>query len=121
MVSTSSPESHPGLVSSNDEQCDRRQRLYELRAFRSEQLAGLARELDGGPEHGCVKRSLRMAATTALAEIDAALDRMARDSYGVCVDCAKPISADRLDVLPMAALCIACHFNEQNCRMDRRA
>jgi hypothetical protein len=26
----------------------------------------------------------------------------------------------RLDVLPMAALCAPCHYNEQNCRLGGR-
>ena len=120
MVPTTSPASRPDTVTANDEHRDRRQRLHDLRLFRAEQLAGLEQKLDGKPKHGCVRSSLQMAATTALAEIEAALDRMASGSYGLCVDCARPVSADRLDVLPMAALCMPCHFNEQNCRIDRR-
>jgi DnaK suppressor protein len=114
MVPKSSPVPRAGLASANDEHRDRRQRLYELRRFRVEQLAGLERELDGDPTHDGVENSLHRAATTALAEIDAALERMAHGSYGLCLACAKPIPADRLDVLPMSALCMPCDFNEQN-------
>lgn len=121
MGQTSSPASTPSRVSAHDEHRDRKQRLYELRRFRVDQLADLERELDGAAPRDCVTSSLHVAATTALAEIDAALDRMARGNYGLCVGCAKPIPADRLNELPMAALCMSCHFNEQNCLIDRRA
>jgi hypothetical protein len=98
---------------------ERREQLLQARAFRLEQLAAVQRELSGAPQQS-VQRALHMAATSALAEIDAALDRMDRDVYGQCVTCARPISDDRLDVLPMAPQCMPCHYNEQNCRLDRR-
>jgi RNA polymerase-binding transcription factor DksA len=43
-----------------------------------------------------------------LADIDAALDRLATDRYGVCERCGQNIGEDRLVVLPAARLCIAC-------------
>jgi RNA polymerase-binding transcription factor DksA len=94
---------------------DREAKLREARRFRCEQVASLEREVAADPRRETVKRALLMAARTALAEIDAALDRMARGAYGRCVTCAVPIPEDRLDELPMSALCMPCHFNEQNC------
>ena len=91
-------------------------RLREARRFRQEQIAGLQHALGQDPRRDTVTRALLMAARTALGEIEAALDRMARGSYGRCVTCARPIPEDRLDVLPMAAQCMPCHFNDQNCR-----
>lgn len=93
-------------------------RLHEERQFRLEQISDLERELADDPRHDSVRRALRIAASAALNEVEAALDRMARGSYGTCVTCAQPIPASRLDVLPMAALCMPCHFNEQNCRFE---
>jgi RNA polymerase-binding transcription factor DksA len=40
--------------------------------------------------------------------IEAALDRIANGSYGVCVNCGDPIGDARLDVLPQAPRCRNC-------------
>ncbi len=40
--------------------------------------------------------------------IDAALDRMGSENYGVCMDCEDPISRRRLEAIPWASRCIAC-------------
>jgi RNA polymerase-binding transcription factor DksA len=103
----------------DDRHAERREQLLHARTFRLEQLSVVERELADAP-HENVPRALHMAATTALAEIDAAFDRMERGVYGQCVTCARPIPEDRLDVLPMAPLCMPCHYNEQNCPLDGR-
>ncbi|MBI4516972.1 MAG: TraR/DksA C4-type zinc finger protein [Deltaproteobacteria bacterium] len=41
-------------------------------------------------------------------DIDRALARCADGRYGICTQCAQPIAAARLRVLPAAALCITC-------------
>jgi RNA polymerase-binding transcription factor DksA len=43
-----------------------------------------------------------------LAEIDAALFRLAIGSFGVCQRCGATIPAERLEVIPMASLCLPC-------------
>jgi RNA polymerase-binding transcription factor DksA len=40
--------------------------------------------------------------------IEAALDRIANGTYGICVSCGDPISDARLDVLPQAPRCRNC-------------
>ncbi|MCX6633502.1 MAG: TraR/DksA family transcriptional regulator [Acidobacteria bacterium] len=40
--------------------------------------------------------------------VDAALDRMNCEDYGVCMDCGDPISHKRLEAIPWAIRCIAC-------------
>lgn len=40
--------------------------------------------------------------------IDAALDRIAHGTYGICVTCGDPIGEDRLDVLPHTPKCRDC-------------
>ncbi len=40
--------------------------------------------------------------------IEAALNRMDDEDYGVCMDCADPISCRRLEAIPWANRCIAC-------------
>lgn len=55
------------------------------------------RELDGGLEEN---------AEHLLAEIEAALGRIEDGTYGLCVDCGRPIDENRLDAVPYATLCI---------------
>jgi DnaK suppressor protein len=43
-----------------------------------------------------------------LAEIDAALLRLADGSYGSCANCGQPIGAARLTARPVATTCIGC-------------
>lgn len=43
-----------------------------------------------------------------LKAIDAALSRLDRGDYGICVECGDRVSARRLAALPWASLCIAC-------------
>lgn len=43
-----------------------------------------------------------------LRRIEAALGRLQDGKYGKCTACGKPISAERLDVLPEAELCLSC-------------
>jgi RNA polymerase-binding transcription factor DksA len=41
--------------------------------------------------------------------IDAALDRIAHGRYGICARCGEEIAEARLEAVPHAALCQACH------------
>jgi DnaK suppressor protein len=43
-----------------------------------------------------------------LAEINAALERLAGGSYGTCADCGARIAAERLAARPAATTCISC-------------
>ena len=53
-----------------------------------------------------------VAEEVALAEeidqIEDALRQIARGTYGICVDCERPISRERLDARPQATRCISC-------------
>jgi DnaK suppressor protein len=55
------------------------------------------RELDEGLEEN---------ADHLLAEIDAALARIADGTFGLCASCGKPIAPERLEAVPYATLCI---------------
>jgi DnaK suppressor protein len=44
----------------------------------------------------------------SLADVDRALEKLAEDSYGSCDNCGLPISAERLEAIPWAALCMSC-------------
>ena len=41
-------------------------------------------------------------------QLRAAIERLDKGSYGICMECEEEISAKRLKALPWAALCIAC-------------
>lgn len=52
--------------------------------------------------------SLARSSERHLAEVDAALERLAAGTYGRCVRCGGPIAADRLDARPSTPVCIGC-------------
>ena len=52
--------------------------------------------------------ALAQAAREHLADIDAALARLADGSYGTCQNCGQPIGAERLAARPTARTCIGC-------------
>ncbi|HZX53930.1 MAG TPA: TraR/DksA C4-type zinc finger protein [Ilumatobacteraceae bacterium] len=43
-----------------------------------------------------------------LAAVEAALQRVAEGTYGVCEVCHRPIAGERLEAIPWAATCVAC-------------
>lgn len=43
-----------------------------------------------------------------LTQIKRALDNITEGTYGTCENCGKPIDQARLDVFPMATLCVSC-------------
>jgi RNA polymerase-binding transcription factor DksA len=47
-------------------------------------------------------------AINELKDVENALQRLDQGTYGVCVRCGKPISDERLDVLPDTVLCATC-------------
>ena len=48
-----------------------------------------------------------------LAEIDAALIRIEKGTYGICTNCGTQIPEERLDALPWATLCIGCQRDRE--------
>jgi RNA polymerase-binding protein DksA len=46
-----------------------------------------------------------------LGAIEAALTRIEGGTYGICTNCTKQISEERLEALPWATLCIDCQRN----------
>jgi DnaK suppressor protein len=48
-----------------------------------------------------------------LYHIDEALRRIRNNTYGNCVECGKPISAERLQAVPHARMCIKCKEAEE--------
>jgi DnaK suppressor protein len=107
-----------------------RERLPQLRADLEAHRASLRREIadgerelampatpdDAGTAHGAAAdlydREVRMAElmglTRNLYEIEAALGRMRGGTYGICVDCGRPIPIDRLIARPQAPRDVEC-------------
>jgi RNA polymerase-binding transcription factor len=90
-----------------------RSALEQQRQFRVDQLDQLAAEAaapmsmaDEPRMH--VTAAVRMAAMAALADIDAALHRLERGTYGTCEQCSTAIPLERLEILPMSRLCMRC-------------
>ena len=52
--------------------------------------------------------ALSAQALAAVEEIEAALERIAKKTYGACEECHQPILKARLRALPYARLCVAC-------------
>lgn len=52
--------------------------------------------------------ALRAQAQDHLKDVDAALERLAANRYGICERCGNPIGEERLAALPAVRLCLAC-------------
>jgi DnaK suppressor protein len=93
--------------------------LQEQRRLRRGQLLELSRDadhlaaMDVGDPSGEVTHALRVVATTALAQIEDAIARMDSGTYGACGSCMADIPLERLEILPMAALCLSCAHSDQ--------
>lgn len=116
---------YPGRVPGREEVAER---LAAERAGTLQRLGGLERELAGiiessisagtddehDPEGATIAferqhtAALLSQARQHLAEIDAAMVRLAEGSYGICGSCGKPIGAARLAARPVTTTCITC-------------
>ena len=43
-----------------------------------------------------------------IAEVDEALEKFEKGTYGLCQSCGQPIALERLEALPQAKLCVSC-------------
>ncbi len=59
-------------------------------------------------ENDAVLGALDNEARVTIQQIDNALLRISKGTYGVCEKCGEPISEARLEALPYATLCIDC-------------
>ncbi|MFN8086863.1 MAG: TraR/DksA C4-type zinc finger protein [Microbacterium sp.] len=81
-----------------------------VRADRADQTADDEHDPEGSTLSGEWQRieALRCSAASERAEVDAALDRVAAGTYGVCVVCGRAIPAARLEARPFATTCVGC-------------
>ncbi|MGY1771349.1 TraR/DksA family transcriptional regulator [Blastococcus sp. SYSU D00813] len=68
--------------------------------------AALAETVASLPDPVAVTRSATLLRT--IEEIDAALERIAAGTYGVCVQCGTAVPEARLEFRPFAATCVSC-------------
>ncbi|MGC9380011.1 TraR/DksA family transcriptional regulator [Streptomyces sp. MH13] len=93
-----------------------RDSLHEQRLFREEQLRQIATVPSRADEliqrrsaaQTEVRVKLAASARMVLADVEAALERMAEGRYGICHLCRRPIDRERLVIVPQARYCARC-------------
>jgi RNA polymerase-binding protein DksA len=60
--------------------------------------------------------SLEQSLKAQLADVEHALEKFDDGTYGICDNCGKEISAERLEALPQAALCIDCKGKQETAK-----
>ena len=91
-----------------------RRELEQERQFRLEQLISLSYQAEApcSTALGEVRAALTAGARRALAEIDAALFRLSRNTFGVCELCGQAIPSYRLIAIPTIRLCLPCERSQ---------
>jgi RNA polymerase-binding transcription factor DksA len=100
-----------------------RAELEQQQRFRLDQIDQLASEAALTPDdtRRQVMRALIMAAEWALGDINWALQRLDRGTYGTCERCTTPVPLERLNILPMARLCMPCQRRSEASKPGGRA
>lgn len=83
-----------------------RQRLEHARTSRLAQLRALDETERSADDH--LLSAQKTAMEKVLKEIEDAFTRIDDGTYGICVGCAKPVPAERLEILPYTRHCVAC-------------
>ncbi|MEV5106859.1 TraR/DksA C4-type zinc finger protein [Streptomyces massasporeus] len=83
-----------------------RRRLEHARTSRLAQLRALDETERSTDDH--LLSAQKTAMERVLQEIEEAFARIDDGSYGICVGCAKPVPAERLEILPYTRHCVAC-------------
>ncbi|MEU9554901.1 TraR/DksA family transcriptional regulator [Streptomyces fumanus] len=92
-----------------------RECLREQRLFRREQLRRIAAEPGAEDARRCrtpardaVRARLAASARMVLADVEAALRRIAEGGYGVCGRCRRPLDRELLLIVPQTRYCPPC-------------
>lgn len=83
-------------------------RIDAIKADIGRGLDADSKEQAGQLENKDVLDALAIEATEELAEVKAALLRMAEGNYGICSSCGEPIDVRRLEARPYSLECITC-------------
>lgn len=98
------------LAMLKDARAEQGARCRALRVELTEQNGGMTENFVDGAQRSTIEDPLTVQlnlATARLSEINEALIRLARDTYGQC-HCGKPIPEKRLRALPTAQRCLEC-------------
>lgn len=100
-----------------------RAELEQQQRFRLDQIDELASEaaVTADEDRRQVIRALIMAAEWALGDINWAIQRLDRGTYGTCERCTTPVPLERLNILPMARLCMPCQRRSETAKPGGRA
>ncbi|MFT3797958.1 TraR/DksA family transcriptional regulator [Microbacterium sp.] len=81
-----------------------------VRADRADATADDEHDPEGSTLSGEWQRleALRRSVRAERAEVAAALARVDAGTYGTCIACGEPIAPARLEVRPMATMCVGC-------------
>ncbi len=87
------------------------QRLEQIKTPGSTrgEMADEASELEEQNQSLLLVQQLRQ----TLAQVEAARQRLAEGTYGICESCHQPIPPERLKALPYATLCVACQSQRE--------
>ena len=85
-----------------------RSRLRKIDAELDQTRSKMSAEAAIERESDEVLEDLAAAGQQEIRMIEAALKRIDRDEYGICVDCGDPISDERLDIIPQTPKCRNC-------------
>ncbi|MEE1752813.1 TraR/DksA C4-type zinc finger protein [Streptomyces sp. SP18CS02] len=81
-------------------------RLEHARSSRLAQLRALEETGQTADDH--LLSTQKTAVERVLKEIEEAFARIEDGTYGICLGCAKPVPAERLEILPYTRYCVAC-------------
>jgi len=73
-----------------------------------DRLVGDTADLAVEEDYGQINANLAGLISDEVRQIDAALERLANGTYGICEDCGRAIPMARLTVLPFATQCVRC-------------
>ena len=109
------PPSPPSDPHTADLQWYRRE-LEQQRRLRLDQLIDLAYDALAAADDAQseVTATMMRATRAALADVDAALFRLAIGRFGDCQRCGRAIPADRLQAIPMTSLCLRCQLSKES-------
>ena len=99
----------------------KRQEIMDTLKGRNEQLSNLVEAAEPGDEadiasdriDGNLALKLGDEDMRRLEQINSALERITKGTYGVCQNCGDDISEGRLEAMPYAMLCLNCQAAEE--------
>ncbi|QTE02578.1 TraR/DksA C4-type zinc finger protein [Streptomyces cyanogenus] len=83
-----------------------RRRLEHARTSRLAQLRALTEGVQSADDHLLAEQKTAM--ERVVEEIEEAFARIDAGTYGTCLACARPIPAERLEILPYTRHCVTC-------------